>query len=497
MEIKFNEGSCRHLRRVVDQEQTQEQTQEVRLPEAMPDVGSVLGAWGRFVIRGKEWRGGSMAVSGGVMAWALYVPEDGSEPRSVETWLPFQMKWELPETRHDGFICIRPCLKSVDARSTSARKMIVRTSVSICAQALERTETGIFDPGQVPEDVQLRCEVYPMELPCEAGEKTVPVDEQLEIPDSVPPVEKLLRYDLVPVILEQRVMASRLVFHGKLRVHMLYLSDGRLCTWDTETAFSQYTDLDREYGSAASAHMIPVMTSGELEPREGQLWIKCGMAVQYVIYDRQNITLVEDAYSPCREVVPQSSQLQLPVCLERGTHTMTLSQQLPGDIQRIVDTTCLTEHPQTRQEPDGIQLWIPGQFQVLYYDAQGCLQCGTARFSQSIPIPADADAEITGMVAGCADSQGMVTGQGVELKASVELQTLAFAREGQTMVTALEVGEPAPADPGRASLILCRYSDTSLWELAKENGSTVEAIRAANQLSAEPEKGRMLLIPVC
>jgi LysM repeat protein len=36
----------------------------------------------------------------------------------------------------------------------------------------------------------------------------------------------------------------------------------------------------------------------------------------------------------------------------------------------------------------------------------------------------------------------------------------------------------------------------SLWELAKETGSTMDAIRKANGLTQEPRQGQMLLIPV-
>lgn len=98
MEVNFNKNTCQCLRKAVCQVQNQEQTQEVRLPESMPDIGRVLSSWGQVLIRGKEWRTGGMSVSGGVMAWVLYAPEDGSEARSVETWIPFQVKWDLPDS---------------------------------------------------------------------------------------------------------------------------------------------------------------------------------------------------------------------------------------------------------------------------------------------------------------------------------------------------------------------------------------------------------------
>ena len=61
MELTFNKTACPCLRKAVRQIQTQEQTQEVRLPESMPDIGKVLGSWGQVLIRpvqpfGKECR---------------------------------------------------------------------------------------------------------------------------------------------------------------------------------------------------------------------------------------------------------------------------------------------------------------------------------------------------------------------------------------------------------------------------------------------------------
>ena len=64
------------------------------------------------------------------------------------------------------------------------------------------------------------------------------------------------------------------------------------------------------------------------------------------------------------------------------------------------------------------------------------------------------------------------------------------------MVTALELGQPTPMDPNRPSLILRRAQSDSLWELAKDCGSTVSAIREANGLDEEAVAGQMLLIPV-
>ena len=108
MEMQFDRMPVAYLQKLTDSLRTQEETMELRLPDGMPDIGRVLGAWGQVIVRGKEWNGDHMAVSCGVMAWVLYTPEDEDGVRSVEAWLPFSMKWELPELRKRMDIGIIP-----------------------------------------------------------------------------------------------------------------------------------------------------------------------------------------------------------------------------------------------------------------------------------------------------------------------------------------------------------------------------------------------------
>ena len=67
---------------------------------------------------------------------------------------------------------------------------------------------------------------------------------------------------------------------------------------------------------------------------------------------------------------------------------------------------------------------------------------------------------------------------------------------GLPMITALELGALREPDEYRPSLILCRPGGKGLWSLAKASGSTVDAIRLANDLTDDEDDNRMILIPV-
>lgn len=499
MELQFNKTALPCLRQAVREVQNQEVTQEVKLSDAMPDIGKVTGVWGQILIRSKEWRSGSMNVSGGVVVFILYAPEDGSEMRSMEAWLPFQMNWDLPDTQRDGTILVSASVRSVDARSTSARKLMVRANVSILGEAMEPSQTDIFTPGDVPEDIQLLKRSYPILYPKEAGEKVFVMDETLTMPASCPAVGKLVRYSLQPELIDQKVMAGKVVFRGAAIVHILYRTeDGELKCWHFEIPFSQYTELEHEYETDADARVTMAVTSLELEQDgENALLLKAGLIGQYVVYDRPVVELVEDAYSPDREVQPLIQSFDVPVILEKRTETLPAEAATEmKDAAFVVDTVFYPEQPRLRQNGDAAEAELQGTFHMLCAGPDGSIHNANARWEGKFSMPSDPANRVDASVWVTGKTQGSLMGENAAMRADVMLNLEVTARQGLSMVTALQVGEKREADPGRPSLILRRAGQERLWDMAKRCGSTVAAIQKANHLSDEPEDGQYLLIPV-
>lgn len=498
MEIQFNKSVIPCLRTVSRELQTQELTQEVRLTDGMPDIGRVLASWGQILIRGKDWRGSGAGVSGGVMVWVLYEPEEGGAPQVVETWLPFQIKWDFSETEHDGTIRILPLLRGVDARSLSARKLMARASVGMQGQFMVSSDAELYTPAELPEDVHILKNAYPVELPKEAGEKAFNVEETLPLPASVPPVGRLLRYTLRPELMESKVVADKLVMRGAAVLEVLYLgTDGQLHTWEFEIPFSQYTQLDKEYGTDATAQIDFAVTALELElGEENSLSLKTGLTGQYVIYERSVIEVIQDAYSPCRALQPHMVQLQLPAVLDNRVETIHTAQSAQTDGIRMADVVFYPEPVQLRREGDRTVAELSGNFQMLTYDDQGQLHGSTARWENAWEIPTDQNTGLQLSVQPLGRTQGTIGGGTADLHGDIQLQMQSVADAGMSMVTGIEMSEQMQPDQSRPSLILRRAGEDSLWELAKRTGSTVQAIMQANGLQQEPDSDRLLLIPV-
>ena len=498
MELQFQKNEIPCLRQLKAEVQTQEQTQELRLSDGMPDIGRVLCAWGQVVVRGKEWRSDAVGVSCGVMAWVLYAPEDGSQNQCVETWIPMSMKWDIPETKQDGYIQCRCLLQGVDARTVSSRKLMVRASVGVLCRAYQPWQVSCCEIGELPQDIRLKQKQYPVCLARESGEKAYMIDEELTLPASAPAFEKLVRYALQPEIAEQKVLGDKAIFRGNSLLHILYRTpEGTLASWDQEIPFSQYTELEREYGHEAQVSVDPVVTSMELDVHEqGRLRLKAGLSGQYLLYDTQLLPVVEDAYSPDRQITVHQEAVSLPTVLERQSQRLRAEQTAAFGSQRIADAVFYPGPAHKQQKPGEVAVELPGQFQVLYYDTEGVLQSGSARWQDGVAMGLAEDAAMDVLCLCSGKAQAVPGEDGTLMRGELMMDTVTTALEQWDMVTGLTVGEQTQKDPARPSLILQKAGQEELWTLAKKHGSTVEAILTANNLQGEPDPDKILLIPV-
>lgn len=498
MELEFEKRNCHYMDQILRDNRTEELTQEIRLGDGMPDIGRVIGVWGQVILRGKEWRGDHIVVSGGVMVWALYAPEDGSESKCLDAWLPFKMKWDLGKGVKDGEIRISNLLKMVDGRSVSPRKIMLRAVVSASVQVMCPGETEIYMPPENVDGVELLHRTYPLDIYKEAGEKAFLSDEDLQMPNSGAKPEKILFSRFLPRIIEHKVLTGKLVFRGMGNLRILGRGDDRqLHVWDLDVPFSQVVQLQGEYSPEAQAELILGVTS--LEPEmdtEGRVKVKCGMVAQYLVSDRELVCIAEDAYSPVKELEIHTKPSPLPAVLDRRMEMIRLDQKLPMDGMSLVWCDILPEHPRRRKTDTETILEFPGVFQLVCAGENGELTVSNVHWERELVLPVDADAWAEGEIQAGENAQISLGDGGLELQAQLPVNVVTTARNELPQITGLTLAGTLTREPGRPSLILRRAGKDTLWTIAKACGSSVSAIRRANDLTQEPEEDRMLLIPV-
>lgn len=492
MEVKFMKKQIACLQPVVAHVQTQEQTQELKLPDGFPDIGKILGCWGQPMIRSKEWRRTSMNVSGGVMAWVLYMPEEDEIPRVMDAWIPFQMRWEFPESLDDGNMLINPILSNLDARNVSARKIILRAGVELMGQAMAAEKVEMTVPVDIPEDVQLLTQKYPVNIPVEAGEKQIALEDDVALADANIAVQRMIGYTIAPAVQEARILANRLVMRGNAHFKMRYMtSDGQMRMYSKEIPFSEYTELDRDYEENADTLIVPILTALEVDLADDMhLMIRGNVAAQYTVFDRTVAEVTEDAYSPHRDVTVHTEGVNLPVLLDNRKFDVPVSGETAAN--HPIDIEAFPKQPHLRMDEDGRMMHLSGGYQTVSTDDG----MEMVRFEGDCAYPADEGNQTQLWLGYSTDPEYKQNADENTISSVYPVTALAYSGKAIEMVTGLTLGEVKEATADKPSIILRRANDEGLWAMAKKCGSTMDAIRAANHLEQEPEEGRMLLIPV-
>ena len=498
MQMQFSKNKIGYLMCAVQEVKNAEVTQEIRLPDDMPDIGRVLISWGQVMLRSKQWQGGMLDLSGGVKTWVLYAPEDGTEPRVTECWMPFQLRWDLREAEREGPVRMMPRLRFVDSRGISARKMLVRAGVGVLAQGFISMEQEMPALEEIPEDMQLLKKTYTVRMPVDAGEKTFEMDETLEPVSAGSSGGKIISYTLNPEVSEKRVLSDKVVFKGYTNLHVVIRDgEGKIQTRNFELPFSQFAELDSTYGSDAQADVKLAVTDLEADMNEnGQVHVKCGMVAQYLIDDCRNLELAEDAYSPIREVSFETKKLDIVPVLEERTEIIKAEQNIQISNGQLAEAQFYPDYPRIYRTVDGVNLEVSGVFQLLTYGDEGAAYSGTAKWEGNLAFPADAEIQVLTMIHSDGQIRALSGIEGVECSCSMQIQIRITGGHDLEMITSMELGELQKENQNRPSVILCRSGGKSLWTIAKENRSTVHAICRANGIEGEPGDNQMLLIPV-
>ena len=409
--------------------------------------------------------------------------------------MPFQVKWPLGEKCKEGTIWADVVLRSLDGRTLSPRKLMVRASLGVMGEALEPQQAMVYTPDELPKEICLLRQSYPVQLLCEAGEKLFSLEDTLPIPGNMP--EKLLCSRLKPIVTEQAVTGGHLVLRGQVQVCYVAMDpEGKLCSGGLEMPFAQFAELDQEHDKEAIAMVLPLLSDGECHLSQDGLSIKCGVIVQYGVYDRRLLEIAEDAYSPGKVVTPTMETVDLPVLLDHMNHSIEVEEEMPLQTSQVVDITFLPDHPVQYRQDAHLVVEIPGMFQTLYYDQDQQLQCASKSWSGRWELPAGDNCGFRLCLAAAKEAAAVAIGDRVHMSTACDLHVQTCAQQGLPMVTGLEIGAEKQLNPDRPSVIIRKTGGSSLWDLAKQYGSTVEAIEQVNQLSGQPTEEQMLLIPV-
>ena len=486
MEVNFTGGSLKYEERIGELVFTCEETTELIVPDALPDVSEILTADGQSFLRGKEARKNALTISGLSEVTVLYCAEDGGL-RKLKMELPFEGESPCTGLTETDRISAAVHLMSAEARILNSRKVAVKTETCIRVSAWSPRKLGWAKDAADAETLELKketCVVFPV---TEVTEKTFEVSDILPLPAGKPPVGEIL-YSRANIQQEEAdTVGGRLILRGTAFLSVVYLSlSGETAEADLRMPWSAVLDASAE-GEEQSCAVELALTGLNTELSEGGISVDLGGVAQTAVYTRTELPYLADAYSVAYELTPETETVKLNASCRRSEQTDVLTLRLEGRQSPRSLTAIFADCGRPRQDRELCR--VPVTVKAL------CMGEG----DKPILLTGRGEAVCRGMTGPAirtGELYASVSAGGAEVRVPVIFSGMQEEAKTLTLLTGAVAGD-MPQETGgfQAVLLRARPGDT-VWELGKRKHLPCAAIRSVNGLEAdeEPTPGTLLLL---
>lgn len=482
---------------------------EFILPDYYPEISKVLKC--RVVPRISMCSvgGQTLNVDGNITVNLIYCSPE-NEIFGFEQIINFSKAFEIGCDATGAVAECNAKCEYVNCRPMNERKIEVHGAVGIYASVFKKNTTGIvtdIDNG----DVIIRRGLLPATSPVGTGEKSLLIEEELELGQGQPSIRCILKYDAKAVNKECKIISGKVVEKGELNVFVLYLAEHTSSpqVYRNSIPYSQIIDIEGLHENCVCSAKTKVAcieikprTSATGETRSFMLSARLNFCATACCED--DLPVVLDAYSTKYNAEIKTEEIKLEKIQKTLNDTFICKKALDniGDISSVVDIWCETNVSEAAVNES--KLKILGTMQI----------CILAIGSNSIPVYIErpVEFEYKYVLEECMKPLGVkaevitnnvsfnLQGAGC-IEVSAELCVVAdiFTKEKVNLVTDICIDENNVKQKSSDSALIIYYADAGeqLWDIARKYNSSPQEICEINSLQDEILLSKKtLLIPI-
>lgn len=496
--------------RTMDEQQKEELMETgMIVSDSKPDVMEVLAVDTDIVIKTREKTGRVMEVGGDICYQVLYRADNQNQSlEAIQVKAPWSISCNYPASEEELHPLVNGSVEHTDVEIVNGRKLSAKSVVNLNIKYLsaDSIEAGEALSG---EQVYQRADTQEITMLEDIGDRTVHVAENVELPEGKPVIEEIMyQHGAIKDVQVQENMNAE----GVLELDFVYRADNDNMDIENvhmEIPITQNLEIenynDEEATVNANIKYLSVKPDEDMDGLLTRVKIDAEVEVGYILYAKENVHLVNDAYAMDYDFTLEKETVVAGV-EEKDIQDhlqVTGNLSLECDGETLEDILCLTVKPRllsAEQEGDGIE--INGCLDIFILYGTG-IQMRVIRgsnqemqFNHRIPL-ADTEAsyeyDIVLTQEGC--SYEIISDTEMDMKAQVGVKAHISKKQQLDVVTDVKDIRPAETKENPPLLVYYARQGDNLWNIAKRYRVPVQKIMDDNGMTeeVEPDEGQKLL----
>ncbi len=481
-----------------------EETMEMIVPDACPDILRIVDTAGTVCLKSKETADGRAEISGTARCAVLYLPDGELGMRRMEVNIPFFRAVEGAGINSSCAVIAVPRILSSDTRAINPRKVLVRVNLAITIKVFGQVDITVCTGAEnsCGQSIEQLKECHKTYMVTCVQEKPFTFSDDLAISGSRPEAAELLKCRADLCCTESKIIGNKLIFKGEATLRICYRAiDGAVCSTDYELPFSQIMEVTGvEEEADCTLEVLLTDLSCTLGSGDGRtVSVSMGLLAQAVIREERCIELLTDIYSTTCDLSTEQRPYTMNDLVEYNTRRQNVREVIEvGMMARSVIESGVSVGMVSQSKEGGrVSFTAEAVLTVLYMTEEDEVYSVSRQIN--VPCPADLP---DGCLYSCAckcpgEIFATPTTVGIEVRFDLDFRYLALASKRVVGVSGVQVGEMVLKDGGKEpSIVLRVVGQERLWDIAKAYRTTMADIMQANELEdGNALGGKLLLIP--
>lgn len=489
---------------------------DYNVPESKPDIMRIITVKGEIHLEEVKAETGRVVLKGNLGFQVLY-RSDREENRIafLEGSIPFHESLNLDGAEEFDPVKVKWEIEDLNIGIINSRKLSIRSLVVFTVVMDEIKDEEISYAMESEEEYEVRKErVEALQL-VTAKKDTCRFKNEIILPSNKPNIQELLWKNVQIRGLESEIGEDVIRFNGELLVYVLYRGDEeeeRLQWLETTVPLQGEVDCGgcREnlvsYVGADDV-CFEVEVKPDYDGEERMLTIDAVVDLDIKLWEEEEFEMLRDVYSLKEEVEPVFEDIVFEKLLMKNNAKCRASERLQlEEEQENILQVCSAEGAVQidTHEISGNGVYVEGTVAVelLYITTDDDMPIGSLKgflpFHQTIEVPGLDENGRYELESGLEQlTTILIDNSQVEIKAVINLNLIAFSTKERKKIQQIDKKdtdyESLQKIPGLVGYIV--KDGDEIWNIAKENHTTVSDIMMTNELSSEQvKKGDKLLI---
>ena len=475
------------------------------VPDSKPDILNTICTSGVVSIYKKEAQEGKVRLDGSVNTYIMYMPDGGEDTvRGLNTCIDFYENINVSNCI-DGMNVISDIkIKSIEAKVINGRKVGIKATLEVNLKIYSNEDVEIINEIQNENNIQILKEDLTVNSLVGQGTTKIYAKESIQL-DVADNLAEILKAQVCLIDRDVKISYNKVLAKSEAEIRIMYLTeDNRICTVNYKIPVVGFID-------------IPNVTDGNLcdvnyeikniiikpnSQEEHSIYVEIEIEVSCYVYEEKQLNLIQDMYSTIQNLNFEKKQIMTMTNKQCVTNIKQIREKINfNDIDglNLVDVDIMTNITNENKINSKILyesemelrfIFENSRKQVIIKEVKLPFEYTVENLQNGESLNTDCNMEVK--------SKDFIVQDGGNISCNIDIQadTNMYRMANINMIDSIEENGEREEQDYSIVIYIVKKGDT-LWNIAKEFGSTVDSIARVNGIENRDliQSGQKLYIP--